>query len=71
MHLAVDYTHPIPREGKFRIRIYLSDDKETKERGEEMLVMMPTELLEGLLSGLEAQREVSELLEELYYDVLS
>jgi hypothetical protein len=43
----------------------------TKERGEEMLVMMPTELLDGLLSGLEAQSEMSELLEELYYDSLS
>jgi hypothetical protein len=35
-----------------------------------MLVMMPTELLGGLLSGLEAQGEMSELLEELYYDGL-
>jgi hypothetical protein len=35
-----------------------------------MLVMMPTELLDGLLSGLEAQSEMSELLEELYYDCL-
>jgi hypothetical protein len=43
----------------------------TKERGEEMLVMMPTELLDGLLSGLEAQSELSTLLEELYYEGLS
>ena len=43
----------------------------TKERGEEMLVMMPSELLDGLLSGLEAQSEMSELLEQLYYDALS
>jgi hypothetical protein len=32
-----------------------------------MLVAIPT----GLLSGLEAQSEISELLEELYYDGLS
>ena len=42
-----------------------------KERGEEMLVMMPAELLDGLLSGLEAQSKMSELLEQLYYDALS
>jgi hypothetical protein len=36
-----------------------------------MLVMMPTELLDGLLSGLEAQRELLALLEELYYESLS
>ncbi len=43
----------------------------TKERGEEMLVMVSTELLDGLLSGLEAQSELSALLEELYYEGLS
>jgi hypothetical protein len=36
-----------------------------------MLVMMPTELLDGHLSGLEAQCELSALLEELYYESLS
>jgi hypothetical protein len=36
-----------------------------------MLVMMPTELLDGLLSGLEAQSEMSEVLEEPYYDGLT
>jgi hypothetical protein len=36
-----------------------------------MLVAIPTGLLGGLLSGLEAQSEISELLEELYYDGLS
>jgi hypothetical protein len=36
-----------------------------------MLVMMPTELLDGLLSGLETQSELSALLEELYYEGLS
>jgi hypothetical protein len=36
-----------------------------------MLVMMPTELLDGLLSGLEAQSELSALLEEFYYEGLS
>jgi hypothetical protein len=36
-----------------------------------MLVMMPAELLDGLLSGLEAQRKLSALLEELYYEGLS
>jgi hypothetical protein len=43
----------------------------TKDGGEEMLVMMPTELLDGLLSGLEAQSEMSEVLEEPYYDGLT
>jgi len=43
----------------------------TNERGEEMLVMMSTELLEGLLSGLEAQSAITDLLEELYYEGLS
>jgi len=41
------------------------------ERGEEILMMMRAELLDGLLSGLEAQSELSALLEELYYDALS
>ncbi len=36
-----------------------------------MLVMWADELLDGLLNGLEAQSEISELLEELYYDALS
>ena len=37
-----------------------------------MLTVMPIELLDyGLLSGLQAQSEMSELLEELYYDGLS
>ena len=43
----------------------------TKERGEEMLAMMPPGLLDGLLSGLEAQSELSELLRQLFYDALS
>jgi hypothetical protein len=33
--------------------------------------MMPTELLEGLLSGLEAQSEITDLLEALYDEGLS
>ena len=36
-----------------------------------MLMAMPTELLEGLLSGLRTQSEISELLEELYFYGLS
>ncbi len=37
-----------------------------------MLTVMPIELLDyGLLSGLQTQSEMSELLEELYYDGLS
>jgi hypothetical protein len=32
---------------------------------------MPTGLFDGLLSGLEAQSELSALLEELYYESLS
>ncbi len=37
-----------------------------------MLTVMPIELLDyGLLSGLQAQSEMSELLEELYHDGLS
>jgi hypothetical protein len=37
-----------------------------------MLMAMPTELLDGLLDGLNAQSEMTELLlEELYYDGLS
>jgi hypothetical protein len=36
-----------------------------------MLTAMPVELLDyGLLSGLQTQSEISELLEELYYDTL-
>jgi hypothetical protein len=35
-----------------------------------MLASTSVELLDGLLSGLEAQSEMSELLEELYYDSL-
>jgi hypothetical protein len=30
MHLASDYIHPAPRGGKCRIRIYLSEDKQSK-----------------------------------------
>jgi hypothetical protein len=41
------------------------------EGGEEMLMAAPAELLEGLLDGLNAQREMTELLEELFYDGLS
>ena len=45
---------------------------EPKGRGEEMLMAMPTEeLLDGLLDGLDAQNELSELLEELFYYGLS
>jgi hypothetical protein len=37
-----------------------------------MLTVMPMELLDyGLLSGLQTQSEMSELLEELYYNGLS
>ena len=36
-----------------------------------MLTAMPAELLDyGLLSGLQTQSEISELLEELYYEAL-
>ncbi len=28
MHLAVDYIHPTPRDGRCRIRIYLSEDEQ-------------------------------------------
>ena len=41
------------------------------EGGEEMLMSAPAELLEGLLDGLNAQREMTELLDELFYDGLS
>ena len=36
-----------------------------------MLMVAPAELLEGLLDGLNAQSEMTELLEELFYDGLS
>jgi hypothetical protein len=36
-----------------------------------MLMAAPAELLEGLLDGLYAQCEMTELLEELFYDGLS
>jgi hypothetical protein len=36
-----------------------------------MLMAAPAELLEGLLDGLNLQREMTELLEELFYDGLS
>jgi hypothetical protein len=36
-----------------------------------MLMATPTEFLDGLLDGLDAQSELSELLEELFYDGLS
>jgi hypothetical protein len=36
-----------------------------------LTAILPTELLDyGLLSGLQTQSEISELLEELYYDAL-
>ena len=34
-------------------------------------MVVPTELLENLLGGLNAQSEISELLEELFYDGLN
>jgi hypothetical protein len=36
-----------------------------------MLMAMSAELLDGLLDGLNAQSEMTELLEELFYDGLS
>lgn len=27
MHLAADYIYPTPREGRFRIRVYLPDEE--------------------------------------------
>ena len=48
---------------------HLKDAKWDHKEG--VLVMVPTELLEGLLSGLEAQGEMTKLLEELYYESLS
>jgi hypothetical protein len=46
--------------------------EEISERGEGMLMTaIPTELLEGLLSGLNAQSELSEFLEELFYEGLN
>ena len=36
-----------------------------------MLIAMSKELLDGLLDGLNVQSEMTELLEELYYDGLS
>ena len=39
--------------------------------GEVMLVAAPAELLEGFLDGLNAQSEITELLEGLFYDGLS
>ncbi len=67
---------PYPKRSRFRaLPAWESNAAKTlgrtKERGEEMLVMIPTELLDGLLSGLEAQSELSALLEELYYKGLS
>ena len=46
-------------------------ERNPSEGGEEMLVVAPAWLLEGLLDGLNAQSEMTELLEELYYDGLS
>jgi hypothetical protein len=43
----------------------------SREGVKRMLVAIPTGLLGGLLSGLQAQSEISELLEEFYYDGLS
>ncbi len=42
-----------------------------KGRGEKMVASTADGLLGGLLSGLEMQGEMSELLEELYYESLS
>ena len=43
-----------------------------KGRRQQMLTATFTELLDyGLLSGLRAQSEISELLEEIYYEGLS
>jgi hypothetical protein len=36
-----------------------------------MLMAIPIELLDGLLDGLNVQSEVTELLEDLFYDGLS
>ncbi len=55
-------------EGKLRP---VSVEGNPSEGGEEMLVAAPAELLEGLLDGLNAQCEMTELLEELFYDGLS
>ncbi len=41
------------------------------EGDEEMLMAAPAELLGGLFDGLNLQREMTELLEELFYDGLS
>jgi hypothetical protein len=41
-----------------------------KGRSEEMLASITDGLLDGLLSGLEMQGEMSDLLEELYYESL-
>jgi hypothetical protein len=41
-----------------------------KGRGEKMVASITDGLLGGLLSGLEMQGEMSELLEELYYESL-
>jgi hypothetical protein len=42
----------------------------TKGRGEKMGTAIVDGLLDGLLSGLEMQGEISDLLEELYYESL-
>jgi hypothetical protein len=41
-----------------------------KRRGEEMFAPITDGLLGGLLSGLELQAEMSDLLEEIYYQSL-
>jgi hypothetical protein len=48
------------------------ESRTAKGRRQRMLTATLTELLDyGLLSGLHAQSEISELLEEIYYEGLS
>jgi hypothetical protein len=42
----------------------------TKGSGEEMVLSITDGLLGGFLSGLELQSEMSDLLEQVYYDTL-
>jgi hypothetical protein len=46
------------------------DPSGAKRRGGEMFAPMTDGLLGGLLSGLEVQGEMSDLLEEIYYESL-
>ena len=46
------------------------DPSGAKRRGGEMFAPMTDGLLGGLLSGLEMQGEMSDLLEEIYYESL-